>query len=157
MAKQMDSKIAKTIYEQLCTAMENRNWRYDKFDDEYAIRFEVMGEDIPMYFTLAVDVERQLVRLKSVLTFNFDEDRRMEGAIATNRINYALADGYFEYDITDGEVAFKLSTSCRDSLISDATIEYMVRCGLFVVEEFNDKLLAVSKGYMTIQQFLKDN
>lgn len=157
MAEANQLKTAKTIYTQLCKALDARNWKYDKYEEELAVHFMVKGEDIPMEFTFSVDAERQLVRLKSTLPFSFDEDKRVEGAIITNSINYMLADGYFEYDITDGEISFKLTTSCRDSLISDETIEYMLRCALFVVEEFNDKIMAVSKGYMTVEQFLANN
>lgn len=150
-------KTAIIIYSQLCNALDSRNWKYDKYDEELAIHFVVKGEDIPMEFTFGVDAERQLVRLMSTLPFSFAEDKRLEGAIITSRINYMLVDGYFEYDITDGEISFKLTTSFRDSLISDDTIEYMLRCALFVVEEFNDKIMAVSKGYMTVEEFLANN
>ena len=157
MANQMDAKTAKNIYAQLCNVLDKRKWKYDKFDDKLAVSFTVKGEDIPMDFIFSVDDERQLVRLKSPLTFNFAEDKRLEGAIVTSRANCMLVDGYFEYDITDGETAFKVTTSCRDSIISDETIEYMLQCALFVVEEFNDKFMAVSKGYLSVEQFLKDN
>lgn len=157
MPKEMDLKSAKMIFEQLCNAMEARKWKYEKHEDKFLIRFEVRGEDIPMDFAFYVDAERQLVRIKSRLTFNFAENKRVEGAIVTNHINFKLADGCFEYDITDGETNFRLTTSCRDSLLSDATIDYMLRCALFVVEEYNDKLLAVSKGYMTVEQFIANN
>lgn len=157
MANQMDAKSAKNIYAQLCKVLDKREWKYDKLDDKLAVGFIVRGEDIPMEFIFNVDVERQLVRLRSQLPFNFAEDKRLEGAIVTSRANCLLVDGYFEYDITDGETSFKITTSCRDSIISDETIEYMLQCALFVVEEFNDKFMAVSKGYLSVEQFLKDN
>lgn len=157
MTDKMDAKTAKAIYEQLCKVLEKDNWTYDRHDDDLTVSFRVKGEDVPMDFTFGVDSERQLVRLRSRLPFDFAEDKRLDGAIVTSRANYLLVDGYFEYDITDGETTFKLTTSCRDSIISDETIKYMLECALFVVEEFNDKFMMVSKGYMSVEQFLKDN
>ena len=157
MSNKLDLKSAKMIYEQLCRVLDARDWNYDKYDDKYGIHFEVRGEDIPMEFLFSVDLEKQIVYLKSMLPFKFAEDKRIDGAIVVSRINCSLADGYYEYDITDGEMSYKITTSCRDSLLSDATIEYMLNCALFVVEEFNDKIMAVSKGYMTVQHFLKDS
>lgn len=155
--EKMDEKTAKTIYDQLCKALDARNWKYDKYEDDLAIYFMVKGEDIPMEFVYSVDADRHLVRLRSKLPFDFAEDKRLEGAIVTCSANYVLADGYFEYDITDGEIAYKITTSCLGSIISDETIQYMLQCALFLVEEFNDKFMMVSKGYMTVEQFLKDN
>lgn len=153
MASKMEAKTATMIYNQLCNVLDNRKWTYERHDEDLIVRFRVHGEDVPMDFVFGVDVERQLLRLKSKLPFNFAEDKRMEGAIATSSVNYMLVDGYFEYDITDGETSFKITTSCRDSLISNETIEYMLRCALFVVEEFNDKFMMISKGYMSLEQF----
>lgn len=157
MTNEKEIKTAKVIYEQLCRVLDAKQWKYDRHDEDLVIYFAVKGEDIPMEFTFGVDVDRQLVRLRSLLPFKFAADKRMEGAIVTSRANYLLVDGCFEYDITDGEISFKLTTSCRDSIVSNETIDYMIDCALFVVEEFNDKFMAVSKGYLSVEQFLKDN
>lgn len=154
MANEKDLKLAKTIYDQICAVMDERNWKYNKFEEKGVVRFTVVGEDIPMEFIAHVDVERQLVSLLSQLPFKFAEDKRMEGAIVTSCANYAIVDGCFQYDITDGEILFKLTSSYRDSLISNETISYMVSCSLAVVDEFNDKFLMVSKGVMSIEDFL---
>lgn len=135
--------------------MDAKKWRYDKHEEDNAIHFTVVGEDIPMEFVAHVDTERQLVRLISQLPFKFAQDKRLEGAIVTSSANYAIVDGCFQYDITDGEILFKLTSSYRDSLISNETIEYMVSCSLSVVDEFNDKFLMVSKGVLSIEDFLR--
>lgn len=154
MADEKDLKLAKTIYGQICSVMDARNWKYTKREDHGSVHFTVVGEDIPMEFIARVDVERQLVSLMSQLPFKFAEDKRMEGAIVTSCANYAIVDGCFQYDITDGEILFKLTSCYRDSLISNETIEYMLSCSLAVVDEFNDKFLMVSKGVVSLEDFL---
>ena len=156
MANEQDLKLIKTIYNQICAVIDARGWKYDKHEEDNAVHFTVVGEDIPMEFIAHVDVERQLVRLISQLPFKFAADKRMEGAIVTSCANNAIVDGCFQYDITDGEIVFKLTSSYRDSLISNETIEYMVSCSLAVVDEFNDKFLMVSKGVMSIEDFFKN-
>lgn len=155
MGSEQDLKLAKTIFNQICSVMDAKGWKYDAHEKENVVHFIVVGEDIPMEFIAHVDVERQLVRLMSQLPFKFADDKRIEGAIVTSSANYAIVDGCFQYDITDGEIIFKLTTSYRDSLISNETIEYMVACSVAVVEEFNDKFLMVSKGVMSVEDFLK--
>ena len=155
MPSEQDLKLAKTMYDQICAVMDAKGWKYDKNEKDYVVHSTVVGEDIPMAFVAHVDVERQLVRLISQLPFKFASDKRMEGAIVTSCANYAIVDGCFQYDITDGEIIFKLTSSYRDSLISNETIDYMVKCSLSVVDEFNDKFLMVSKGVMSIEDFLR--
>ena len=155
MASEHDMKLTQTIYNQICAVMDARGWKYDKHEQDNVVHFTVVGEDIPMEFIAYIDVERQLVRLMSQLPFKFAEDKRIEGAIVTSSANYAIADGCFQYDITDGEIIFKMTSSYRDSLISNETIDYMVSCSLAVVDEFNDKFLMVSKGVKSVEDFLR--
>lgn len=155
MANEQDLKLAKTIYNQICDVMDARGWKYNKHEENNVVHFTVVGEDIPMEFIAFVDVERQIVSLMSQLPFKFAADKRLEGAIVTSSANYAIADGCFQYDITDGEIGFKITSSYRNSLISNETIDYMIGCSSSVVDEFNDKFLMVSKGVMSVEDFLR--
>ena len=145
---------ALTAYKTLLQALDAIDWKYEKNEEKLRVDFSVKGDDLPMEFTMIVDADRQLVRLVSFLPFHFPADKRAEGAIATSQINYKLADGSFDYDIKDGEVSFRMTSSFRSSLISESLLRYMVQCAIYTVDEYNDKLFMISKGMLSLQDFL---
>ena len=154
----MDEKAlqeAKKMYEAVCAMLDARGWHYEKVEEKLMVRFDATGQDLPMTFIIRIDAERMLVVLTSLLPGPFPQALRDVGAIATSQINYKLADGSFDYDMRDGTVYFRLTSSYRSSLISQTALEYMFECTLFTVELYNDKLFMLSKGLIDLDKFLK--
>ena len=89
------------------------------------------------------------------MPFRFSEGKRVEGAIVTSRANYVMVDGNFDYDYTTGSIVYKMTSSIRDSLISEDLLFYMVSCAFSMVDEFNDKFLMVDKGAISLEEFFK--
>ena len=156
MADEMKMKLAKQVYNTICEALDNRDWHYGKEEDELLVHFGVNGEDIPMNFILVVDAERQLVRLMSPLAFKMSEDKRVEGALATCAASYGLVDGSFDYDMSDGEIVFRMTASFRESEIGEGLFQYMISCSCATVDRYNDQFLALNKGMLTINDFIKN-
>lgn len=154
MADELKMERAKNIYDAMCAAIDRRKWRYTKDEDRLLVRFSVIGDDIPMQFVMVVDVDRQLLRLFSPLPFKMSENKRIDGAIATCVATYELADGSFDYDLSDGAISFRLTASFRESMIGEGLFQYMISCSCAVVDEFNDKFLAIEKGLMSINDFI---
>ncbi len=132
----------------ICEALDGMGWNYDKHPEDNVVTFGVRGEDIPMQFVVCDDTERQLIRILSQLPFVFPEDKRLAGAHAVCRANFEMAVGCFEYDADSGSVNYKLVTSYRDSLITSSMIVYLIRTACEFLDEYNDKFLAVCKGYI---------
>ena len=145
---------AKDLYDRMCEYLEKKGWKFEKEDDELIIHFVVSGDDIPMLMILKIDSDRNLIRLLSPIPFNFDEDKRIDGAIATCYVSNRLADGSFAYDIRDGSVAFRLTASFANSRIGTDLIDYMIACSSFTVDAYNDKFLALNKGMISITDFI---
>ena len=154
MAEEIKMDLAKEVYATLCAALDKREWHYEKDEENLVVHFLVGGDDIPMSFIIAVDAERQLVRVMSPLPFKFSEDKRMDGAIATCVASFGLADGSFDYDITTGMVVFRMTATYRESKLGDGLFQYMISCSSVMVDEFNDKFLAIDKGLMSIGDFI---
>ena len=123
-------ELAKRVYVTLCEALDHRDWKYDKDESNLVAYFDVNGDDIPMKLILYVDAERQLVRLLSPLPFEMSEEKRIEGAIATCAANYGMVDGSFDYDLSDGKIAFRMTASFRESMIGEGLLQYMISCAL---------------------------
>lgn len=144
---------AKEVYEKLCNALDARNWKYEKKEEDMVILLSVNGEDIPMPFILQVDPKRSLIRFTSPLMFNMPEDKRVDGAIAACAASYGLADGSFDYDFSDGSIAFRMTATFRESDISEKMLQYMISCACHVVDRYNDKFLMLSLGKADIDAF----
>ncbi len=149
-----NQKLAEQVYKTLCDAIDNRNWRYTKEEDRLLVRFGVSGDDIPMQFVLVVDAKRQLIRLMSPLPFKMSEAKRMEGAIATCVASYGMADGSFDYDLSDGTIVFRMTASFRESVIGEGLFQYLISCSCAMVDKYNDQFLAIDKGLMSITDFI---
>jgi len=154
MADENKIALAKNVYNTLCAAIERREWRFDKDEENLVVHFGVSGDDIPMQFIMVVDAERQLIRLLSPMAFKMSESKRMDGAIATCVASFGLADGSFDYDLADGTIVFRMTASFRESSIGEGLFQYMISCSCAVVDEYNDKFLAIDKGLMSITDFI---
>ena len=151
-----NERAARAVYEDMCAALEKRRWKHQRSDDDLVITFGVSGDDLPMDFILAVDAERQLLRVLSRLPFKVPENKRMEIAIATCAASYRLADGSFDFDLATGDIVFRQTASFRESRIGDGLFEYLVEVPGIIVDKYNDKFFAISKGMMSIDDFLDE-
>lgn len=154
MAEQENLKLAKTTFDTICKALEHHDWRFKKDEEELSIECGAQGDDLPMEITINVDPERMLIILLSHLPFITSEDKRLDTAVAVSAVNYALVDGSFDYDIKSGHMIFRMSNSFRESLIGEELFMYMILVSCHTIDEYNDKFLMLSKGVMTLEQFI---
>lgn len=154
MVDEKKMKLAKKVYQTLCEAIERREWNFGKDEEKLLVHFGVSGDDIPMQFILIVDAERQLIRLMSPMPFKMSESKRMEGAIATCAASFGMADGSFDYDLSDGTIVFRMTASFRESLIGEGLFQYMISCSCAMVDKYNDQFLSLDKGIMSITDFI---
>lgn len=145
---------AALLYRQLCKNLDDRNWTYEKNEEDMGVIFTVTGEDLPMHYMINVDAERQLIRVISPMPFTFSEDKRMDGALAICIANYGMADGGFDYDVKEGLVTFRLAVCfAGDTVVGDELFNYIVNLPCAMVDFFNDKFMALNKGLIDINKF----
>lgn len=158
MADETKMISAKNTYNALCKALDNRGWKYTKHEDDLVVSFGVSGDDLPMDIVMMVDAERQVVRLLSRMNFKMTEEKRVDGALAVCIANYGMVDGCFDYDVSDGAITFRIVSSFRDTTLGDELLQYMISCACAMIDGYNDKFLAISKGLMSIEDFIaKEN
>ena len=154
MAEQNEIMRAKETYETLCAAIENRGWTFDRHVDKLVIDFTVSGEDIPMDFVVIVDEKRQLIRLVSLLPFTVPEDKRVAGAVMACAASYGLADGNFDFDMADGRMYFRQTASFRGGRVGEGLFHRMISVACSTVDRYNDSMLRVCKGMLSLEDFL---
>lgn len=156
MSDQIKMKRAKEVYNTLTTMLDARDWNYKKDEEKLLIKSGIKGDDLPVEFFIMVKPDNEVVQFISILPFNMPEDKRVDGAIAVSIANYGLIEGSFDYDIMDGEISFRLTTSYRGgSTISDDLLESMIYIASSTVDQYNDKFFMIAKGMMTIEQLIE--
>lgn len=152
-----DEKLerAQKVYETLCATLDKHEWHYQKNEERLSIECGAQGEDLPMEITIRVDTERQLIMLLSHLPFIISEDKRLDVAIATSIANNGLVDGSFDFDITDGHMFFRMTSSFIESDIGSELFTYMLMVSCHTIDEYNDRFLMLGKGMMSIKDFMR--
>ncbi len=145
----------KNVYNTLCAALDERNWKYEKHEEDLVVRFGVNGEDIPVGFAINVNDERDLIICFSRLPFSFPEDKRIDGCVAVSSVNYTMVSGSFDYDISDGSVTFRLINSYKGCTVDQELFTFIVDLTCTMVDKYNDKFFMLSKGMISIEDFLK--
>lgn len=156
MANDNAMQIAKANYAALCKMMDNRGWHYTPDDEKLIITCSFSGEDIPMKFLLHVRADREVVSLVSFLPFKMPEDKRIDGALAVTVANHGMVNGCFDYDLSDGEVMFRLATAFHDTVLSEEVYRYMILVAASTVDRYNDRFLMLAKGKSDIKQFIEE-
>lgn len=141
------------MFETLKQALDKMEWKYTPEDDKLIIRTSAVGDDLSMKLFMRVDADRSVMYLKSPMPFPIPEERRSEVAMAVLIANYAMLNGSFEMDLSDGYLAFKVVVPFMESIISDEVCRYMIRLSCNMVDTFNDKFEALVKGEMTLREF----
>jgi hypothetical protein len=146
---------AREVYGTLIRMLDSRDWKYEKHEDKLLIKSGIQGDDLPVEYIMLVNPRNEVVQFLSSLPFKMPEDKRVDGALAVCVANYGLVDGSFDYDLTDGEIRYRLTSSYRDSELSPEVFEYMMMVAASTVDNYNDKFFMLAKGMITIQQFIE--
>ena len=152
MADSKQLKQAKNAYSTLCSMLDNRGWNYDKNENELSISCMVQGKDLPFKILFNIDTDHSLINLFSYLNLKIPTEKLVNTAVAVNIINSVLVDGSFDYDILNGNILFRLTSSYRDSLISEKAFEYILNVSCSTVDLYNDKLDALLKDEYTTEE-----
>lgn len=154
MSEELKNQKAAAVYQTLCNTLDAENWKYKK-EENYTISCGARGDDLPINVIIKVDADRQVVRVMSVLPFKIKEDKRVEAAVGICAINDRLVNGVFDYDINSGAIIFKMTNSYRGTELAPAVFAYLLYCTCQTVDEYNDMLLTLSSGILSLEEFVK--
>lgn len=154
MSNEMNTQAAKAVYEMICEMLDDKELKYARHDDDLVISCGVRGEDLPIDLLFMVRGDRQIVQLISPLSFKIDEDKRLDAAVAVAVANYGLVNGSFDYDISDGEIRFRMTQSFIEHMPCKEVFHYMLLAAYSSIDQYNDLFLMLNKGLMTLEQFI---
>ena len=148
---------AKKVYSTMVKALNEKDWKFIEKEENLTIVSNYTGEDIPINFVIEVDAEREVIRFISPMPFNMSEDKRVDASIAVNVANYGLVNGSFDFDINDGEIRFRLTTSYCGCEVGEDFFMDMMATALLTIDKYNDKFLMLNKCAITLQQFIESD
>ena len=148
---------AREVYDTLCRALDNMDWNYEKIEENLVIKSGVKGDDLPIDFIMRVNPKNEIVSFISFMPFKVEEEKRFDVALATCIANYGMVDGSFDFDLADGSLLFRLTSSYRESTLGEELFEYMIMVSANTIDHYNDKFLAISKGLITLEQFIESD
>ena len=145
----------KAAFKVLCDMLDEKEWIYDKDEENLEISCQVSGDDLPIEVRMRVNTGMELVTMYSEFPYEIPENKRTEMGLAVNAVNWTLVDGSFDYDSVRGKTVFRITTSYKDSLIGAGALEYILIVGCNTVDQFNDLFLAYIKDNITWEKFLE--
>ena len=145
----------KALYGTLCSTLDGMKWTYNKDEENLVIRTSAVGDDLSMKLMIKIDSERQVMYLKSPMPFDIPTQVRDTMAKAIIMANYSMLNGSFEFDFSDGYLAFKMVIPYMESMISQAVCKYMIVLSCSMTDKFNDKFKALAEGRMSLAEFEK--
>ncbi len=150
MSKESEALI---VYNTLCSTLDNMKWNYNKEEENLIVRTSAVGDDLTMKLYMKVDSERSVMYLKSGMPFSAPMDRIDIMTKAVIIANWAMLNGSFEMDISDGYIAFKLVVPFMESIISEKVCHYMINISCRMIDTFNDKFKKLAEDKMTLDEF----
>ena len=138
---------AKKVYATMVSALNAKDWHFREEKDRLTIVSSCSGDDIDMNFIIEVDAEREVITFLSRMPFKAPEDKRVDMAIAVFVANYGLVNGSFDFDINDGEIRFRLTTSYCGCEVGEPFLN--------TTDRYNDRFMMLAKGLMTLEQFIE--
>ena len=146
---------ATQLYQQLKDHLDAHGIKYTPHDNDQVITLTAQGEDFPIPLIIRVIGEIEILRISSPIPGNFPEDKRIDAAVAVATINDQLMIGTFTLDMNDGSVAYRICHNFHDNDISEEQIRYLITAMFKITDDFNDSLFLLSKGMITLDQFIE--
>ncbi len=144
------------VYQQMVEALRAQGLHFKEDEESLTIYSQMSGDDLDMPYILTIDSEREMITFLSPFNFKICEEKRMDCSIAINVVNYHMALGCFDFNISDGEIRFRLAQTLHD--IEDLGPEFFIRIlavAISTVDNYNDVFLMMNKGYLSLEQFIE--
>lgn len=148
-------KLAKNVFKTFCELLDEKDVKYTKNKDRLTVNCILQGDDLPVVVNAVVNEREMIVLALSSLPFTVPTERRDVIAAIVSEINAYLLDGHFDFDYHTGNINFRIFLSFANSIIDKQAFEYLISAIFDAVDEYNDKLLFISKSETGIEDALK--
>ena len=146
--------MGKSIYESVCSTLDRMDLKYNRHDDDLVIHLGYRGDDLNHDLLIIVNPKQEVIQFVERLPITVDTEKAIDIALAVCLVNDSILIGEFTYGLGK-DLEYKINHAYTGSLVGEDTIERMIRTIAFTVEEYDDKFLALNKGYIQFSDFVK--
>ena len=132
-----------------------RNFHYDSHDEDLALTLTVHGDDLPQFTIVRVMDDREVIQITSPIPGSIPEDKRIDAAVAVAVANQGIINGCFDFDLSDGQINFRIEQSYAGMELSEEFIKYLFGVTFLTTDKYNDKFFMLSKGMLSLEQFIE--
>lgn len=154
MADKIKTEKAVNVYHKLIETLDSIGWQYSILEDEPGVTYTVNGDDMIMEFIVTINPDAQILHFLSVLPMRFDEDKRLDGLMAACAVSSTVPWGTFSFNMENSKIVYGASSIFSDCEVNEGWFTQQMDMAHAVVDMFNDRFLALAKGYMTIEEFI---
>ncbi len=149
---EVNMEMAKTMFGSICSTLDNMKLNYQVHEDDLALVLGHKGDDMEHNILVLVDAEKEVIRVVERLPFKMNPDKASDIAMAVCNANERLLVGSFSYDMQEN-LTYNITQIYNGSLIGEEAIKRMILTLAFTVEDFDDKFMALNKGYLKPDAF----
>lgn len=141
-------------FETIKKALDEIGWKYDANEEDKSVKLQVNGEDLTLDFMIFVREQQNIVQILSPLPFTVSKDKYEIMARATCFATSRLIDGAFDFHENSGKIFFRMTSCYRGMGMGTERFKYMIHTACHTVDNYNDKLLMVANGMLSLDKFM---
>lgn len=145
---------AVNVYHKLIETLDSIGWKYSTLEDEPGVIYTVNGDDMIMEFIVTIHPDAQLLHFLSILPMRFDEEKRMDGLMAACAVSGKVPWGTFSFNMETSKIVYGASSIFSDCEVNEGWFTQQMDMAHAVVDMYNDRFLALAKGYISIEEFI---
>lgn len=155
MINKIKQENAVNVYHCLLRTLDRMGWKYDRKEEDLEVRYCVNGDDIPMDIVVIVNANSQMVQFLSILPVTFAEEKQWEAVMAVCTATRGLAYGAFSYNVRSRKIVYTAASLFFGCEISGDWFKCQMNYVHNIVDIYNDRFLALAKGYIDLEKFIE--
>ena len=104
--------------------------------------------------TVKADRKHEILKVSSPMPYKISVDNRVTCAMGVCVVSAKMTAGNFDYDIINGIITFRLTMPFKDCVITSDVIEDMIVYAEKVTDDYNDRFLALDKGFLKLDSLI---
>ena len=152
-----DMNKAQAVYATVLATLDKMKWVYDKNDEELAVTTGAKGTDLPIDIVIKVLPDVEVLSVQVPFVYDVPDEHSIDVAIAVTAANYGLIRGSFDYDMTTGDLRFRITAPFNGATtLAEEVVEMLVLIAATTADSYQTRLLMVAKGVVTPSRFLEE-
>ncbi len=145
----------KDILNAVCGYLDDNSWKYDLIEEDGIVKLGFGSESKFEYYITYFAINQSTFTFNVVIPANAQEEVRMRTVEFITKVNYHLLLGSFEMDFDDGQLIYKTTHCCEDTVPTKAQINAVMFTSVMTVEKYSDAIIALLSESATVDKAIE--